>query len=152
MSLDRPSNELSRGDRELKKILQTFGVTSAPPGLHRKLAIGETHAVETIKRIKQRFGVDITLMMLRCILETGDSNAGELRIEVMHAVTNVLANEPEILNAGSATLEAFDQMNLGEMRLNAQRICKNLDNRARTNLVLTGMIYEAIRQQWTSAA
>jgi hypothetical protein len=92
------------------------------PASQRTLGAGETYAVETISRLCQQHGTDTVVLALRCINESGDGNAGELRAEAITAVTVVLARQPEWRDAGLKLLESFDTFDFAHARQMARQL------------------------------
>ncbi|TGS70391.1 hypothetical protein EN844_06525 [Mesorhizobium sp. M3A.F.Ca.ET.201.01.1.1] len=96
----------------MHKIAEQCGVKILKPDLHRK-SEGKTKVCfcpKTLKMIGRAHGADHLRLVLRLIVES-DGNAGELQMETITAVSNVvLSNLVEI------RADLFDDVNLGELR------------------------------------
>ena len=80
---------------------------------------GECYCKPTLRRIGRRYGEEHLRLVLRLIMETG--NDEELFAETIKAVSMVVLSG--LVEVGSALFEAFDKLDLGEVRIWAQAVC-----------------------------
>lgn len=85
----------------------------------RRLRPCETAAVHTITRILGRHGEGHLVMVLRTIIESENNNR-ELVAPVIQAVSRIILAHPDWAETGSAWLEAFDAIDLTDLRLKAK--------------------------------
>lgn len=130
----RAPRALPRDFRRLKVLLTQIGV-SVPPH-PRKLTMGETYCIGTIRRMLKLHGQEPTVLAIRCIIETRDGNPGMLRNEILIAITRLLARNPRWLNAGLILFDAFDQIDLGEALALAHRMKATTSNGSKTHILI----------------
>jgi len=74
-----------------------------------------THARRTLQRMLRVHGPGHVRLTLRCIVDSGRANASELHDDVIGAVSDVLAHNPEIANM-EGILDAFEALSLSKIR------------------------------------
>jgi hypothetical protein len=110
----------TKSARKLKAILDGVGVTVRLYPTVRAPVVGETMAIGTIRRLWGEHGTDVLVLSLRCIVESRGGNAGEIRAETLSAIAALLSRYPKWRGAGLKLLEAFDDIDLGEVRREAK--------------------------------
>lgn len=79
----------------------------------------QTHARRHMWKILKRHGEGHLVFVLRTIVET-KNNAAELWSETIQAVSDVVLARPEWAATGGRWLEAFDSIELGQIRAEAK--------------------------------
>lgn len=74
-----------------------------------------THARRTLQRMLRQYGPGHVRLTLRCIVDSSRANAGELHDDVIGAVSDVLAHNPEIAGM-DGILDAFEAISLSKIR------------------------------------
>lgn len=80
---------------------------------------GQTHAVQTIQRILAEHGEGHAILTLRTIVES-ENNRTELVAPTVWAVSDIIAAHPQWASKGLAFLEAFDGIDLADLRNRAK--------------------------------
>jgi hypothetical protein len=95
------------------EVARRAGVTimrSPNPPLQMKS--GQTNCAGIIGKGITRFGADVCVLALRCIVETGGGNPGLLNRTIVWGTIEVLADHPEWCAQERALIEAFDTFDL----------------------------------------
>ncbi|MEO9875519.1 MAG: hypothetical protein ABJM26_12090 [Anderseniella sp.] len=74
-----------------------------------------THARRTLQRMLRQHGPGHVRLTLRCIVDSSRTNASQLHDDTIGAVSDVLAENPEIADM-DGLLDAFENLNLAKIR------------------------------------
>ena len=102
---------MSKG--HLDQLCGGLGIRIVP--FRRRRRGRQTHARRHLWKILKRHGEGHLLFVLTTIVETRN-NAAELWSETIQAVSDVVLARPDWAATGSRWLEAFDQIELGQLR------------------------------------
>lgn len=86
---------------------------------HSRRAPGECFSPATLQRIGKTHGQAHLALVLRLIVET-DGNARELYSETLSAISSLLEYDPSLIERGTALYDAFDAIDLEDLRKRAQ--------------------------------
>jgi hypothetical protein len=103
--------------RAARKLLKQFGIKIPP--YNRKCGEMETKSINTIERLIAKHGIEPMVLTLRVFAETSPANRFELdreTITAVHAACRLKRWNP----LGLAFLDAWDAMDLGELRRRAE--------------------------------
>jgi hypothetical protein len=100
----------------LKAVCQSAGVELlrfTPSAADMKP--GQTRAVGTIGTCVRGCGDDVVIAALKCVTQTANrETAGILQATVVRALCDLLKGSPELIGAGEALFEAFDDIDIEE--------------------------------------
>lgn len=97
----------------LKALLDDVGVRIVSGGQdYRK---GDTRALKALRRARTVYGEDVLRLVLRCIVETGDGNAGMVTGGMINAMALTLLRKPEWLHAPSQVFDRLDTVRLSDL-------------------------------------
>jgi len=74
-----------------------------------------THARRTLQRMLRQHGAGHVRLTLRCIVDSSRANASQLHDDTIGAVSDVLAENPEIADM-DGLLDAFETLSLAKIR------------------------------------
>ena len=94
-----------------RRLCRQFGVR-AVPGRFGEM---ETASIKAIARLMEKQGAETMVWTLRVLTETNPANTRQLNCEVITAV-NAVCRFKRWTSLGLAFLEAFDAIDLGELR------------------------------------
>ena len=124
---DGKETGLSRQRGKIDQLARQCGVDIRPCYRARK---GHTHKVTHARRTLQRLLADHgdghVRLTLRCIVESSPANASQLHDDVIGAVSDVLAHNPDIANM-DGLLDAFEAVDLANIRRAQARASERLD-------------------------
>jgi hypothetical protein len=104
--------------------------------------LGQTRAVNTIRRIIERFGEDHARMVLMTLAETENNKALVDEIGLWMASDMVRAFRDEIEQDASLWLSVWDKLPVGYL----QFISQGLRGTVKRRDALSGMVYERLRR------
>ncbi|MFC5385173.1 hypothetical protein ACFPLB_04235 [Aquamicrobium segne] len=113
-------------------------------GHHRYPEIGETRAVETLRLIIHRFGMDHARMVMRTLAETSNNKACLDEVGFWMASDMVRACRQLIEQQPSEWLETWDAIPVGEL----QFITQELRGIVKQRHALGGMVFERIYKRF----
>lgn len=82
--------------------------------------VGETRAINVLKRAHKVYGGPVLTTALQCITQTGDGNPGMIFGATINGVAKSIITKPELLNDPVRLFDVFDQVDLGKMHQNAR--------------------------------
>lgn len=101
---------------------------------------GQSCAVKTMQRILDEFGEGHLIIVLRSVVETGN-NKRELVAPVLWAISDLVRSQPAWVATGLPWLEAFDQIDLGDLHVRAKANRKAVAPRK----AIATMLFESLR-------
>jgi hypothetical protein len=81
-----------------------------------KQSPGQTMAVGALSQCLKQYGSDTLITALQCVTQTKNNRPGMLSARIIKALCSVLHESPEWRDRGLALLEAFDEIDLGEIQ------------------------------------
>lgn len=106
--------QLASGDPEalaLQRVLDCAGVRVVSLKRH-DFEVGETRAVNVLRRALRTYGADLLTTVLQCITETGDGNPGLIIGAVVNGVARAIEKKADLLAEPSRLFDLFDQIDL----------------------------------------
>jgi hypothetical protein len=81
-----------------------------------KQSPGQTMAVGALSQCLKQYGSDTLITALQCVTQTKNNQPGMLSARIIKALCSVLHESPQWRDRGLALLEAFDEIDLGEIQ------------------------------------
>ena len=107
---------MTRPRGKIDRLVRECGVEILPCHKARRgRTYKVTHARRTLQRVLRRHGPGHVRLTLKCIVESSRANASELHDDTIAAVSDVLAQNPEIAGM-DGLLDAFEGLNLANIR------------------------------------
>lgn len=104
---------------KLDALLDSLGITIVPT--HRRRQAAQSHARNTMHKIREKYGDGHLVFVLRCIRET-KNNSNELWGVTIGAISDIFSRRPDWAEKGGQVLDAFDNIPLGELREKAIKL------------------------------
>jgi hypothetical protein len=132
------------GDEEMEvaiELLEQLGIRRVPTKAQRRRGEFETCCGAAIGKLIQDYGLAHTTLTLRTVTES-NGNSGQLIEDVILAISDIIWHHPRWADAGLRWLEAFDQINLAEIR----RVAKATKVGPLRNAIMTLLCVELEKQ------
>jgi hypothetical protein len=101
------------------KLFADLGITYVPPNQQRRRGPMETSCIGIVDRMIRKFGPPHATITLRTIVES-KGNESALIADIVDGVSDLILAHPRWPNLGLRFIEAFDQINLAEIRKTAK--------------------------------
>jgi hypothetical protein len=127
-------------DDRVKALCEEVGIEAIEGSAYPRL--GQTRAVNTIRRLIDKFGEDHARMVLTTLAETANNRALVDEVGLWMASDMVRAFHDEIEQDASLWLSVWDKMPVGYL----QYVSQGLRGKIRQRDALGGMVYERLRR------
>jgi hypothetical protein len=130
----------------LARLCKALEIEILPTCVNRSRP-GQTHAGNVMLRIMRNHGAGHLTVVLRAIIES-EGNATKLRAETIWAISDCILARPDWERQGLAFLEAFDAIDLKDLRKRAKAILP----RHGARVVLGVLLWERLREAFGEVA
>lgn len=118
------TGDITRSGRhrcDIHKIARQCGVRLYDGGrtYHSNRSAGACFSPATLRRIGRARGAAHLALVLRLVVETA-GNEKELYSETLLAISALLQHQPDLIERGAALFDAFDTIDLGDLRQSAR--------------------------------
>ncbi|MHC5308159.1 hypothetical protein [Bartonella sp. LJL80] len=103
----------------LDRLLDPLGIRLIP--VRRRRGAAQSHARATMKAIRAGHGDGFLVFVLRVIRQTR-GNRDQLHSDTIAAIADIFEQRPDWMEMGGAVLDAFDQIDLAQLRTQAVKL------------------------------
>lgn len=115
-ALDIYRAKLAAGDRDARELEDVCAAAEVKLTTRQKsYTAGETPAVSVLQRALKRYGGELLTLILQCITQTRDGNAGLIIGATVNGIGQALQTKPSLYAKPGELFDLFDQIDLAEV-------------------------------------
>lgn len=112
---------LAAQDPEIVKLQRVLDAAEVKViGSRGGFGVGETEAVKVLERAMNVYGDQLLILVLQCITQTGDGNAGSIIGSVVNGIAKALLTKIDLLQTPSKIFDIFDGISITKLLQDAK--------------------------------